>query len=64
MRRYDLDLQKSRDWNKKKFVRDLTTLRARLKWAKKKGQRRKAEELMALIDSVLSGEVTNPLLNQ
>ena len=64
VRRYDLDLQKSRDWNKKKFVRDLNTLKGRLKWAKKKGQRRKAEELMALIDAVISGEVTNPLLNQ
>ena len=64
VRRYDLDLQKSREWNKKKFVRDLTTLKARLKWARKKDQRRKAEEITALIDQILSGEVINPLLNQ
>ena len=64
VRRYDLDLQKSREWNKKKFVRDLTTLKARLKWAKKKGQRRKAEELEMLIDQILSGEETNPLMTQ
>jgi hypothetical protein len=64
VRRYDLDLQKSREWNKKKFVRDLTTLKARLKWARKKDQKRKAEEISALIDQILSGEVINPLLNQ
>ena len=64
VRRYDLDLQKSREWNKKKFVRDLTTLKARLKWARKKGHRRKAEELEMLIDQILSGEETNPLMTQ
>ena len=64
VRRYDLDLQKSREWNKKKFVRDLTTLKARLKWAKKKNQRRKAEELEMLIEQILNGEETNPLMTQ
>ena len=64
VRRYDLDLQKSRDWNKKKFVRDLTSLRSKLKWAKKKNQKRKAMELELLIERILNGDETNPMLTQ
>ena len=64
VRTYDLDLQKSRDWNHKKLARDLNTLKGKLKWAKKKGNVRQIEELEALIERVISGEVRDPLLTQ
>jgi hypothetical protein len=44
----------------KNLKKDLAELKGKLKWALKKGQNRKAEELIDLIEAVEHQETTDP----
>ena len=44
----------------KNLKKDLAELKGKLKWALKKGQHRKAEELLDLIEAVEHGETVDP----
>lgn len=58
---YDVDLSKNEYWRNKNFVKDLQALKSKLKWAAYKGENRRVEELQALIDEVIAGDVRDPL---
>ena len=61
VQQYDLDLSKNKFWRQKNFVKDIQALKSKAKWALNKGQNRRAQELIDLIDEVISGDVRDPL---
>ena len=61
VQQYDLDLSKNKFWRQKNFVKDIQSLKSKAKWALAKGQNRRAQELIDLIDEVILGDVRDPL---
>ena len=57
---YNVNLDRDRYFMNKNLRKDLAELKGKLKWALKKGQNRKAEELMDLIEAVEHQETTDP----
>jgi hypothetical protein len=57
---YDVNLDRDRYFMNKNLKKDLAELKGKLKWALKKGQNRKAEELIDLIEAVEHQETTDP----
>ena len=58
---YDVNLEKNAYWRQKNFIKDLRSLKSRLKWAMVKGETRRADELLSLIEQILSGDEHDPL---
>jgi len=58
---YDVNLEKNAYWRQKNFVKDLRTLKSKLKWAMAKGETRRADELLSLIEQILAGDEHDPL---
>ena len=58
---YDINLAQNQYWRQKNFVKDIQSLKSKMKWALAKGQNRKAQELIDLIDEVLEGDTRDPL---
>ncbi|MHC4709349.1 MAG: hypothetical protein ACYTA3_02745 [Planctomycetota bacterium] len=61
VQQYDIDLSKNQYWKQKNFVKDIQALKSKYKWAVAKGQNRRAQELLDLIDEVLSGDTRDPM---
>jgi hypothetical protein len=61
VQQYDIDLSKNQYWKQKNFVKDIQALKSKYKWAVAKGQNRRAQELIDLIDEVLSGDTRDPM---
>jgi len=57
---YNVNLDRDRYFMNKNLRKDLAELKGKLKWALRKGQNRKAEELMDLIEAVEHQETTDP----
>ncbi len=57
---YNINLDRERYFMNKNLKKDLAELKGKLKWALKKGQHRKAEELLDLIEAVEHGETVDP----
>ena len=58
---YDINLAQNQFWRQKNFVKDIQSLKSKMKWALAKGQNRRAQELVDLIDEVLEGDTRDPL---
>ena len=58
---YDVNLEKNAYWRQKNFVKDLRALKSKLKWALAKGETRRADELLSLIEQILAGDEHDPL---
>jgi hypothetical protein len=61
VQQYDIDLTKNQYWKQKNFVKDIQALKSKYKWAVSKGQNRRAQELLDLIDEVISGDTRDPM---
>ena len=57
---YDVNLNRDRYFMNKNLKKDLAELKGKLKWALRKGQNRKAQQLLDLIEAVDRGETTDP----
>ena len=58
---YDVNLEKNAYWKQKNFVKDLRALKSKLKWALAKGEKRRADELLSLIEQIIAGDEYDPL---
>jgi len=58
---YDVNLAQNQYWRNRNFVKDIQALKSKMKWAAAKGQNRRAQELVDLIDEVIAGDVRDPL---
>ena len=58
---YDINLAQNQYWKQQNFVKDIQALKSKMKWALAKGQNRRAQELVDLIDEVIAGDVRDPL---
>ena len=58
---YDVNLEKNAYWRQKNFVKDLRALKSKLKWAMAKGETRRADELLSLIEQIIAGDEHDPL---
>ena len=58
--KYDVNLNRDRYFMNKNLKKDLAELKGKLKWALRKGQNRKAQQLLDLIEAVDRGETTDP----
>ena len=57
---YDINLEKQRYFANKNLTNDLRQLKGKLKWALGKGENRRAEQLMELIDEIQRQELIDP----
>ena len=57
---YDVNLKRSRYFMNKNLKKDISELKGRIKWAAKKGESRKLENLMRLLEAVEKGETLDP----
>jgi hypothetical protein len=57
---YNVNLDRDRYFMNKNLKADLAELKGKLKWALKKGQHRKAQQLVRLIEAVEDQETTDP----
>ena len=57
---YDVNLDRNKYFDNKNLLRDVAELKGRLKWAVRKGENRKAEEMNDLLEAVMAGETTDP----
>ena len=62
VRVYDINLDKQRYFMNKNLRRDLTDLKGKLKWAQARGENRRAEQLLLLIEAVQRQEEFDPML--
>ena len=62
VRVYDINLDKQRYFMNKNLRRDLTDLKGKLKWAQARGENRRAEQLLLLIEAVERQEEFDPML--
>ena len=61
VRVYDINLDKQRYFMNKNLRRDLTDLKGKLKWAQARGENRRAEQLLLLIEAVQRQEEFDPM---
>ena len=57
---YDINIEKQRYFANKNLTNDLRQLKGKLKWALGKGENRRAEQLMELIDEIQRQELIDP----
>jgi hypothetical protein len=57
---YDVNLKRTKYFMNKNLKKDLAELKGRIKWAARKGENRKMEDLMRLIEAVEKGETIDP----
>ena len=62
VRLYDINLEKQRYFMNKNLRRDLADLKGKLKWAQARGENRRAEQLLLLIEAVERQEEFDPML--
>ena len=62
VRVYDINLEKQRYFMNKNLRRDLADLKSKLKWAQARGENRRAEQLLLLIEAVERQEEFDPML--
>lgn len=57
---YDVNLDRNKYFENKNLMRDVAELKGRLKWAVRKGENRKAQEMYDLLEAVANGETIDP----
>jgi hypothetical protein len=62
VRVYDINLEKQRYFMNKNLRRDLADLKGKLKWAQARGENRRAEQLILLIEAIERQEEFDPML--
>jgi hypothetical protein len=62
VRVYDINLEKQRYFMNKNLRRDLAELKGKLKWAQARGENRRAEQLILLIEAIERQEEFDPML--
>ena len=61
VRVYDINIEKQKYFMNKNLKKDLSALKGKLKWAQAKGENRKAQQILELIDAILLQQSTDPM---